>query len=232
MLEKIAMIIPTRGRPDKALEAVSAINANSIHCCDVILGVDDDQVELYTGAVMDTISDPMTYCQLRLNPRLRMNGTLNKIAAEVALHYKYVGFMGDDHRVRTPGWDVTMMSVMEEVGNVAIAYGDDGHQGPNIPTAVVMTSNIIRKLGYMAPPELIHMYLDNTWKTWGEGLDVLRYVPHVKIEHMHPHAGKAESDAQYEEVNAPDFMHADLARYNEYCSTRLQDDLNKLRSLI
>ena len=40
-----------------------------------------------------------------VNPRLRMNGTLNLVATRYASNYKTIHFLGDDHMVRTKGWD-------------------------------------------------------------------------------------------------------------------------------
>ena len=100
----------------------------------------------------------------------------------------------------------------------------------SLPTAVFITSDIIRALGYMAPPCLKHMYLDNYWKALGEGAGCLRYLPDVVIEHMHPEAGKADVDAGYEDVWP--LMEPDRAAYDGFVTSGgLKADVAKVRAL-
>ncbi|NCV65265.1 MAG: hypothetical protein EBW16_03430 [Burkholderiaceae bacterium] len=59
--------------------------------------------------------------------------------------------------------------------------GSDGRvrldlfQGQNLATAVMMSTNIIKALGFMAPPKLIHLYMDNFWMAIGNILDCIDY---------------------------------------------------------
>jgi hypothetical protein len=94
-------------------------------------------------------------------------------------------------------------------------------QGVNLPTAVFMTSSIVTTLGYMAPPSLYHLFLDNSWKDWGNALRTrdlwrFRYMPDIIIEHLHPQAGKSEWDEGYVEVNGGEMWTRDETAYKEY----------------
>jgi len=153
-----------------------------------------------------------------------MNGTLNAAAVEYADQYRYIGFMGDDHRPRTFGWDER---IVEELNYSHVVYGNDLLQGESLPTAVFMRSEIVQKLGYMAPPELIHLYLDNFWLELGRATS-MRYLGDVTIEHLHPYAGKAEWDASYLEVNDQALYEHDRLAFENYMATRFQEDLEKL----
>jgi len=145
-----------------------------------------------------------------------MAPTLNKYAVEYARRYRYIGFMGDDHRPRTERWDAQVIRTLAKM-RVGMVYGDDLLQGAALPTAVFMAGNIINVLGWMAPPGLIHLYLDNFWLTFGNAMDDgIRYLPNIVIEHMHPIAGKAPSDAGYVEVNAPDVYAHDAQVFRDY----------------
>jgi hypothetical protein len=125
----------------------------------------------------------------------------------------HVGFMGDDHRVRTRGWDAALA---EAAGWWGVAYGDDLLQGEELPTAVLMAADIVRITGHMAPGVLRHLYVDDYWKALGQQLGALAYVPGVVIEHLHPSAGKAELDDSYLETNHPDRYAADRAAWDSY----------------
>lgn len=140
-----------------------------------------------------------------------------------------IGFMGDDHLPRTPGWDLHYLATLATLGT-GIVYGNDLLQGQNLPTQVAITSDIIRRIGYMAPPDLKHLYMDNYWKDLGEGAGCIRYLPDVIVEHLHPVAGKAAWDDNYARVNAHDAH--DSAAYAELRAKGwLRHDINLVRHL-
>ena len=101
-------------------------------------------------------------------------------------------------------------------------------QGKQLATAVMISSNIVEILGYMAPPKLIHLYMDNFWMSLGKALNCLTYVPEAVIEHMHYVAGKSEKDEQYAEVNSSEMYKKDQDTFVEYVKNDLKPDLEKL----
>ena len=211
------VILPSRSRPEKVAEAVEyLLDLSTIS--DICVAIDDDQSELYPrieGVIYE------------VNPRLRMNGTLNLVSTKYADKYKTVFFLGDDHHVRTAGWDEKLYEPIKARG-YGLAYGDDKLQGEKLATAVMMSTNIISTLGYMAPPKLIHLYMDNFWMNLGGALNCLNYIPEVVIEHMHYAAGKAPIDEQYAEVNSKQMYDTDRETYIEYVKTDLKTDLEKI----
>lgn len=143
-----------------------------------------------------------------------------------------VGFMGDDHRPRTHGWDETYLSALDELGT-GFVYGDDLFQGEKIPTQVAMTTDIPLKLGWMTPPEFQHLYVDNYWKALGEGIGRLKYLPYVVVEHMHYLNGKAEKDGNYEAVNNVSVASLDAHAWKQYLrSGKMQKDIDSVRELL
>jgi len=215
---QVLLIVPTRSRPEKSLEFYEAFRENS-SITDLLFALDDDDVEY-----------PQIECvQYEINPRMGMNGTLNYVANKYAEEYDYLAFMGDDHRIRTKDWDKDLVASITGFEN-GVAYGNDLLQGSNLPTAVLMDAHIVRKLGYMAPPKQRHLYLDDFWKELGNALGTLRYSPGVIIEHLHFTNGKADSDALYQEVNAPELYNKDREAYNEYLANDFNSDLEKLKS--
>jgi hypothetical protein len=137
-----------------------------------------------------------------------------------------VGFMGDDHRPRTVGWDQAVIDAMPPLG---VVYCDDGFQGPNLPTSVFMDAELIRRLGWMVPPGIGHLFCDNAWKTLGEALGTLVYLPDVLIEHMHPHAEKAPMDAGYAEVNSARQWEQDEAAFRRWVAADLPRDIARVK---
>jgi hypothetical protein len=152
---------------------------------------------------------------------------INKAANAIAKQNKYdfFAFLGDDHRPRTAEWDLQLMAAMQR--QPSMAYGNDLLQGKRLPTMIVMTSDIVKALGGMVPPNMKHLYLDNFWKKLGEDLGALTYLDDVIVEHMHPVAGKAEWDEGYKEVNAQEVYSFDALAYQNYIQSEAYEALKK-----
>jgi hypothetical protein len=84
----------------------------------------------------------------------------------------------------------------------------------------------------MAPPKLIHLFMDNFWMTLGLKINSLYYFDDVIIEHLHPYVGKAEMDAGYAEANSEAVGTADQKEFVRYLSEEFEDDLKKVMKLI
>ena len=218
-MAELLMIVPTRGRPRAALALAQAWSETATGGAALLFLVDDDDPELPGYGALGALGPAV-----HVGPRLRLGPTLHKASAEFASRYPMVGFMGDDHRPRTPGWDAAYIEALAEMGT-GIVYGDDLLQGAALPTQVAMTSDIVEAMGGMAPGGLVHMYLDNLWKAVGERLGCLRYLPDVVVEHLHPAAGKAQWDARYAEVNAPEVYAADKARFEAWLASGALDEV-------
>jgi len=153
------VILPSRGRPESVERCVKHLKENSV-ISDICVAIDEDEADLYPRI------DGVIY---EVNERLRMNGTLNLVAYEYAGDYASTFFLGDDHVVRTPEWDLKLYAPIRQKG-YGLSYGNDLLQGQNLATAVMMSNNIIRSTGYMAPKKLIHLYMDNYWMAVGKVL--------------------------------------------------------------
>lgn len=211
------VIIPARSRPEKARIAFELLKENSL-ISDFMIGLDEDDAHNYPefeGVIRE------------VNPRLKMNGTLNLLSDKYKDQYKTITFMGDDHHVRTHGWDKVLYEPIEKRG-YGYSYGNDLLAGKRLPTMVMASTNIVKILGFFSPKELIHLYMDNFWKTMGENLNAIDYFEDVIIEHMHFSAGKSELDAQYDEVNAEPVFSHDSGIFWEYEQKYLKDDVEKI----
>lgn len=215
----LTMICPSRGRAHHIQELAACWKQTGAKA-HLIVAVDDDDPDL----------DPYLYLDVDLRilsePR-RLGPILNAVAVQAATGAAAVGFLGDDHRPRTPGWDERLLAALED--GPGVAYGNDLLQGVALPTAAVVSAEVVRGLGYMAPPGLAHLYLDDFWKRLGTDLGRLRYLPEVVIEHLHPLAGKAEWDEGYRRVNDPALYQADGAAYQRFLAERWLGDLARLR---
>ena len=217
------IIIPSRNRVANVERVIEAIKQTS-SISDIMIGLDEDNHELYPRF------DGVIY---EVNPQTekRMNGTLNLLSTRYANMYESITFMGDDHLPRTKNWDEMLYRPIKEKG-YGVSYGNDLYQGENLPTAVVMSTHIIRCLGFMSPPEQIHMFLDNFWKAVGTRLDALFYFDDIIVEHLHAYVGKSELDEMYLSVNNPEVAGYDGQKYGDYIHNKFESDVKKLNSCL
>lgn len=196
----VAIITPTRGRPARLREMISSVltlaSAASFECW---IGIDDDDASDYAPVVDAAFAAGADMYVMRM-PRRSLSSWTNLLAERClsADHAPaYLVSMGDDHLVRTRGWDKALIEAIDEQDGPGFAYGNDLFQGAGLPTAWMVHADAVRALGWMMLPACEHMYVDNAIKTLGEAAGRLAYLPSVIIEHVHPNAGKAEHDESY-----------------------------------
>jgi predicted O-methyltransferase YrrM len=218
----LAIIVPTRGRPGNIEKVIGAWDfTNAWDRADLVLVADADDPEIsgYRALVEKfcwgvELPDPQA-CPVRLLevPRwMPMVHKLDVAAREMAELYWAVGFAGDDHLPQTIGWAARYLTVLRELGT-GMVYGDDGYQGSKLSTEWAMTSDVVRALGRMVPAAVEHMYCDNAVLELFTAAGAVRHLPEIRIEHMHPYAGKAATDDQYRRVNSRDQMSRDRHTY-------------------
>lgn len=222
----LVVVVPSRGRPGAARELAEAFDATCTADTELMFALDDDdptrdEYGINAGWVTSpsrSMVQALNYAALYL-----VNGHGEPPFA--------VAFMGDDHRPRSVSWDRAYLDALRELGT-GIVYGNDLLQGERLPTQCAMTADIVRAWGYMAPPCLTHLYVDNFWAAAGAGADCLRYLPDVVVEHVHPFAGKAQMDAGYARVNGRSMYARDEAAFRAYVEAGgLVTDVEKVRAL-
>jgi hypothetical protein len=167
---------------------------------------------------------------LELNVLLTMSGNMAQALNEAtafaiqAMHPTYVGFIGDDNRFRSEGWDEELHKALDEMGG-GVAYADDMWHHENLPTAWFVSAKIVEALGWMAMPTLTHLYMDNVWSTIGRGIAHFKYVPSAVIEHLHPTYGKNQWDDSYRRTNSPEMYEHDRLAFEEWLSTKSEEDI-------
>lgn len=213
---------PSRGRPAAARETLASFLATSKDKRSrIVFVVDRDD---------PTLRDyPKEYTHV-VPPMTCMGDALRKATTpEVLGDATSVGMIGDDNRFRSKGWDVTLDSFLSE--GAGIAYGDDGFQHERLPTAWWVSRPLVDMFG-LAPQGLRHLYMDNWWKSLGEGLGILRYFPDVDIEHLHPLAGKAETDATYQRGNSRSNANSDRSAFYRWERRQKPIDVKRARPLV
>jgi hypothetical protein len=230
----LTVIVPTKGRPGNAARLLHAVNetaGDELERLIFAVDVGEPLTEEYRAIIPENGEDGdwnwARVERVHAVPQ-RMGPVLNALAVEYAADSDYLGFLGDDHLPQTQDWDGQLVAALN--GRPGVAYGNDLGQGEKLPTACVISADIIRALGFMAPPGQDHLYLDDFWKFLGEATGNLVYVPDVVIEHLHPTLGKGEWDDGYAQNNDVSQYERDRLAYERFigsdwpgCVTRLKD---------
>lgn len=210
----LTIIVPSRGRPLQLLELLAAIRATATSRVQVLVGLDDDDTSPYP-----TSYDRLGDVRIHRGPRQPLSGWTNYLALQAIRNGpmpRYLASLGDDHRPRTRGWDRKLMAAIESFGTPGFAYGNDLLQGASLPTAWVMSAEIVIHLGWMMLPTCDHMYVDNATLTLGKSINRIAYMPRVIIEHMHPAVGKSLMDDSYEATSSLTRYEADQQEFEHW----------------
>lgn len=232
----LAILTPTRGRAARFAEMVKSVFATAAMDVQVWVGLDDDDPEDYYSALRALPVGDQEIVPMR-GERLSLSGWTN-LLAERALSVtnppRFLASLGDDHRPRTTGWDERLVAAIEEMGGSGIAYGNDLFQGRGLPTAWVMSADIVAALGWMMLPACRHMYVDNAILALGRELGLIAYRPDVVIEHLHPLAGKAAMDESYRASNRPALVAVDGRAFSAWTAADdgLRADAARVRAAL
>ena len=145
--------------------------------------------------------------------------------------YFTISGIDDDCFVTTDGWDL-LLSLPLKAKGYGVSWGNDTIQNGRVPTKWTMTANIIKALGFISPPGLIHLFVDDFLARLGKELESWHYAPNVMMEHHHWLNQKAEMDETYRETSARETWEHDERVYNEYITGQFHEDLIRVKKAL
>lgn len=217
----LTVICPTRGRTVATYEAwASFVATREREDTQLLFAISNDE-------------DPKDYSvPLVIVPKREWMNEVLQSAVDRILEAEnppsLLGFIGDDNRFRTPGWDVAVSDSLDRGGFV---HCNDLHRS-DIPTHVFVSANIVRALGYFGLRGARHLYLDNAWKILGDEAGCISYLQDVVIEHMHPLTGKGQMDDSYRASNAPEMYDHDRGVFERWRQSEKERDVGIVRSTL
>lgn len=214
----LGILLPTRGRPDNLDRFITAVEgtAEDWH---LYLRLDDDDP---TAADYPIRRGHPNITTVR-GERTGFASSLNELAAHAERDgMSHLGMFGDDVVPETEEWDTRLVAGLKN--KLGVAYGDDGlrkKHAPDLPTHYVTQIEVYQRLGYLAPPTIRHLFLDNVARDVGRYLKNFVYVP-VKIQHLHPwQEGEHLHDSTYAEGGRnADIRRADQMAYIQWTKDR------------
>jgi GT2 family glycosyltransferase len=216
----LCVMLPTRHRPEMARRCIDSFRETvSSPEVELTLVVDDDDHsydEGFEGVHKATVT------------RGTLVTAINVAAAFLAPDFGALMLVADDMIFQTPGWDEKLLAALGEIGGTGIVGWDDKRRYDALEH-VLMSTDIVRALGYFANPAMSHFYIDNAWTELGKRSGLLRYCPDVIIEHKHY---SVDPETVRDEVyTAAETAHGgpDLAAFQQYRTDQLPLDVAMLR---
>ena len=180
-------ILPTFGRPERCQATLDSIASAGASCG--VVWVDGDPDPRYA-----TLKLPNGWHKIEASRNVGLVAVLN---AAFRLNPKepWYGFISDDSIVKTRGWE---RKLVEAAGRAGFANSADGWQADKrMHGAIAFGGELVRSLGWIAPPALFHSCCDDAWEYLGRELANWTYVSDVMVEHQHAWNKKASDDATY-----------------------------------
>jgi hypothetical protein len=215
----LAILVPSRGRPANIARLVEACARTCRLDTVIAFGLDEDDDALASNL------KAADGCFTSVRPRMGLARWTNTLSA---LHEdtRWQASIGDDMVPVTDGWDERLC---EAAGPAGMAYPNDRRR-TDIPEAIVISTGLVRALGWLCEPSLSHWFVDSVWRDLGHAAGCLRFLPDVVVDHRHPNVpgSGARNDRTYSDA-ARGFA-ADLAAYQKWRMKRMRADIETVKA--
>jgi len=192
---RLMIMTPVRGRRAN-LQRLLKSYEDTCDFADMVVIMDPDDLATYDGVDWGRAGTMV------LDPRGMIGPKRNAAAARYAGEYDALMCAEDDIVYATPHWDTILMDALDGMGGTGMVYPNDDRR-VDVPENVLISSDIVRALGWFCEPSMEHYYIDDAWAALGRGAGCLKFVPEVLFENFHYTMGKAgttERDATYSQA--------------------------------
>lgn len=209
------MFCPSRGRPQEAHQVLKSFQSTvSNKDGRLVFLVDNDDPTQYDY--------PNGWVALR-NPTGDPTGPLNYWAMRSAS--PVLGFMGDDSRFETPGWDLKVIDALSTPG---FAWGMDGTSNRPWPSTCFISREIVRALKYMVPPTLRRGFFDVAWVQLANATNTTRVID-AMFRHDNSPGDPSSPNFIPERRVPPEVIKSDEAAFNEWLGRDYRTDVRAIR---
>lgn len=224
MKDKILWICPSRGRPQRLERMLASWKKASTGSSVMLVAIDTDDnsydrlIPNYPEVIWEK-NDPIFGSFLKLT---------NAMAFKYLDKYGYIGFMEDDVVFETPGYEDRFIQKLKELGETGIVHALDGFEKKHLVSLPVFHSSMIKKLGWVAPPEFKSLWVDNLWRDMAEFLKTYYKFEDVMIRHHHYTKDKTIEKDQISEIVDANYGD-DRQAYINYKNNNFLNDMAKLK---
>ncbi len=219
----LLVMVPTRGRRKQCERLLESFAETASDGTDLLFILDPDDQDTYEGMDWGEATTAV------LDPRDYLSGKLNKTAMAMTDLYPVLAWVADDCVFRTSAWDRIMLAALEDLGGSGWVYADDKRRA-DVPEHWMVSSDVVKALGWFANPALNHFYLDNSIAELGKRAGLIRYCPEAVIEHLHYSVpgSRARRDRVYSQTEKK-FGASDLAAFGQWRDSQLKNEVSVVR---
>ena len=218
----LLVMVPTRGRREQCERLLASFTETASPDTDLLFIIDGDDQETYDGMDWGTAATAV------LEPRAYLQQKLNKVAEAVVDSYDVLMWLGDDCVFVTPAWDTIMLAALEDLGGSGWVYADDKRRS-DVPEHWMVSSDVVRALGWFYPPAVQHYYGDNSIAELGKRAGLIRYCPEAVIEHLHYTVSKGQRRDRLYSQTEKKFGQHDLDAFRQWQAEAMKYEIGLLR---
>jgi len=162
---------------------------------------------------------------------LEMQRALNQL---YRLHpdEKCYGLLTDQSRPQTPEWASKLEAAAGD-GLIAICNTTKNRMNPRTGlrrvTTICAGGKLVRSIGWVWLPDVVHLYGDDAWEDIGYALNIIRYLPEVVILALLKRDGEVELDANHQRRwKGMSYMATDHERFTKWKAREFPALIKKL----
>ena len=218
MESRIAVLLPTRGKPAELLRVYTEIRETSSNAdLYAYVATDDPKYDQYK-----LLAD---WINIEFGPSLGFVGAINKLA-EKCTQYDLLMVASDDFGYIANGWDEIYLNSIPMDGLAMIYVDAAPFDGRDLPFTGAVTQSWYKHLGYVLLPALKHMYSDNAMQDLARLTKCEIRIANPEIIQHYWNMGDPIKAVNYYPPHDPDFN-----AYNHWRDAGgLVDDACKLRA--
>lgn len=196
-------LLPSRRRPYNLARFFAACRASGVATEGTVLV---DRRDWNDNRLDYEACDPPAGWRFRLTEGETQGDKVREVWPEIA-DRAWLGLIGDDCVPETAGWDRRLVEHLEPA---LIVSCEDGWQAPQrLGNCWIIAGALARRVGYIFPPGLQHLFVDDIWEAIGRGADCWHRDMTVKVAHRHVQKGEAPPDETYRAIYGDGFTTPD-----------------------
>lgn len=229
-MKKLLVLCPSKSRPFKLLDMIKTFNATvDKNNTDLMVLLDDDDTELriYLEKLPKWVK---VNVYNREGDITKTTEILNRAWEEQKDNYEFFSVTNDDFKYRTTFWDLRLCNKNRiSTGFEPNMFNKHGYKTLSFPVTSVIDGEIIKAVGWIQYPLLIHSGGDNVWNWIGRRLKISYFDQEVVYEHENPFIGEWEEDNTFSGINNKDILGKDYKTYMNWLKYEINNDLNKIK---
>lgn len=221
----IAILCPTRGRPDKFLRMVASAYDKT---CGVYVyaGYDENPKGQNHGYGWDSIDTYERYFPENMPTAQKWNSLAEYAMTYPDTTHKLFMLGADDMVFDTPGWDRALLDHYNALDNKIHCYAlQDSRSCDGTPHPIV-TREWVEAMGYFMPPIFLHWFLDTWTVAIAKANGVFTHMKDYSLIHDKP-SDRGQPDETHSRIRQWGFHERDKW-VNEHCQHFLELEKRRL----